>query len=437
MSVMIGHAASNEYGGTHGGNPGDQTGNEVCIRTWYNRPWNLMFRPKDATVAEKIAVAMEQACANDNVGYNQNNRTSLFVAAKAKKWDISKVTTKVDCDCSALIAVCCNAAGLSVSKDNWTGVQKANLLATNAFTMYSTSQYLTQEDYLKRGDILLYEGHHTAVVLTNGSKTQPNVDYTGKGIGYATATTSMNIRTGAATSYPIIQTISAGTKLEVLEKLSNGWYKVVWTNISVGYGYVSNATGGYFKYVDKPGTNYRGTATTTTSMHIRTKPSTTGTSLGTVSAGTKLNVIEIMPNKWYKVEFKNSIGYISNTNGKYCKFSANPIYKWPEPIAKATAYSSMYVRDEASILGKKLGTISAKKTVDVYERAAKEVEEYQANERTLTQYIIGAISSLDVPKTPSVKGNTAMAAYFLVPAELFRSCPYFTERALEKFIPIA
>lgn len=368
MSVMIGHAASNEYGGTHGGNPGDQTGNEVCIRTWYSRPWNVMLRPKNTKVAEKIAVAMEQACANDNVGYNQNNRTSLYFAAKEKNWDISKITKKVDCDCSALAAVCCNAAGLAISKDNWTGVQKDNMMATGAFVLYTASKYLNQEDYLKRGDVLLYEGHHTAVVLTNGSKTEPNVNYTGKGIGYATALTSMNIRTGAGTSYPIIQSISAGTKLEVLEKLSNGWYKVVWTNTSLGYGYVSNAGGGYFKYEDKPAKNYRGVATTTTSMHIRKSPSTLGKSLGTVSANTKLNVIDIMPNKWYMIEWKGSYAYISNSNGKYCKFTENLNYKWPQPVAKATAYASMNVRDADSTLGKKIGVVSAKQTVDVLER---------------------------------------------------------------------
>ena len=368
MNVMIGHAGSNEWGGIYGGNPGDQTGTEVFIRTWYNRPWNLMFRPKNTTIAEKIAVAMEQACANDNVGYNQNNRTSLYFAAKDKNWDISKITKKVDCDCSSLVAVCCNAAGLAVSKDNWTGAQKDNLMKTGAFVMYTGSKYIAQEDYLKRGDILLLEGHHTAVVLTNGSKAEPNKDYTGKGIGFAVAKTSMNIRTGAGTSYPIIQTISAGTKVEVLEKLSNGWYKIAWSNVSNGYAYVSNAGGEFFKYEDKPAANFRGVATTTTSMHIRTLPSTRGKSLGTVSANTKLNVIEIMPNKWYKVEWKGSFAFISNSNGKYCNFTVNANYKWPQPVAKATAYASMNVRDDYSILGKKLGTISGGKTVDVLER---------------------------------------------------------------------
>ena len=35
MAVLIGHASINEKGKVTGGKKGDQTGKEVCIRTWY------------------------------------------------------------------------------------------------------------------------------------------------------------------------------------------------------------------------------------------------------------------------------------------------------------------------------------------------------------------------------------------------------------------
>lgn len=369
MAVMIGHAGSNEYGTTHGGVAGDQTKAEVFIRTWYNRPWNVMFRPKDVKIAEKIAVAMEQACANDHIGYNQNNRTSLYYAAKEKNWDLSKITKNVDCDCSSLVAVCCNAAGLTVSKDNWTGAQKTNLEATKAFTTYTASKYLNQESYLRRGDILLYEGHHTAVVLSNGSNVEPVVDYSGKGIGYAVAFGSMNIRTGSSTNYPIIDTISAGTKLEVLEILSNGWYKIVYKYVTNGYAYVSNAGGGYFRYEPKTAANYRGTAIATTSMNIRATNTTMGKKLGTVSKDAKLDVIDIMPNKWYLIKYNGKEAYVSNANGKYFNFIANTKYVWPNVVAKAKAYGSMNIRTFPKVAGSAvLGTISGGTVLDVIER---------------------------------------------------------------------
>ncbi|MCM1173813.1 MAG: insulinase family protein [Blautia sp.] len=51
------------------------------------------------------------------------------------------------------------------------------------------------------------------------------------------------------------------------------------------------------------------------------------------------------------------------------------------------------------------------KTVDVYEKAADYIRNFDADERTMTQYIIGAVSELDMPMTPSVKGAYSLAGY--------------------------
>lgn len=51
------------------------------------------------------------------------------------------------------------------------------------------------------------------------------------------------------------------------------------------------------------------------------------------------------------------------------------------------------------------------KTVDVYENAADYIENFHADERTITQYIIGAISDLDTPMTPAAKGLYSMTGY--------------------------
>lgn len=169
MAVKIGHASSDENKSAKGGIAGDQTGNEVKTQNWYNRSkgWSTVFRPKNSTVAEKIATAMEQACANSKIGYDQSQRTTLFTKAKEKNWNLSKITSNCECDCSSLVAVCVNAAGISVSKDMYTGNQKAVLNATGQFELLTDSKYLTYDKHLKRGDILLGTGH-TAVVLSDG-----------------------------------------------------------------------------------------------------------------------------------------------------------------------------------------------------------------------------------------------------------------------------
>lgn len=38
------HASINEFNGITGGKPGDQTGREICVRSYYNSPWDCVLR---------------------------------------------------------------------------------------------------------------------------------------------------------------------------------------------------------------------------------------------------------------------------------------------------------------------------------------------------------------------------------------------------------
>jgi len=77
-----------------------------------------------------------------------------------------------------------------------------------------------------------------------------NKSYVGKGIGTAVSLCAMNVRSGASTNYASYGVINKGTKVEVLETLSNGWYKIVWSGASCGYAYTSN-TDKYYDYTPK------------------------------------------------------------------------------------------------------------------------------------------------------------------------------------------
>jgi Zn-dependent M16 (insulinase) family peptidase len=52
-----------------------------------------------------------------------------------------------------------------------------------------------------------------------------------------------------------------------------------------------------------------------------------------------------------------------------------------------------------------------KNSIDVFEKAADYLRNFDADDRTILQYIIGAISDLDTPKTPSGKGAYGLTAY--------------------------
>ena len=53
-----------------------------------------------------------------------------------------------------------------------------------------------------------------------------------------------------------------------------------------------------------------------------------------------------------------------------------------------------------------------KETLEVYEKAAEYIRNFRADERTMTKYVIGAISDKDMPLTPQAKGIRSMSAYF-------------------------
>ena len=169
-TMMIAHASGDENGDYYNGRAGDQTLIEVCVRSWYNRPWSCVLRPKDPQMAEKIATAMENAANNNNIGYDMNDRNTLYYAAQKTGWDPGKVTTLCETDCSALVSVACMYAGIKPSvlfqsgNSSVTWNLKDRLMGTGKFTLYTTKAHIAGTGKLKRGDILLYEGHHTGVV---------------------------------------------------------------------------------------------------------------------------------------------------------------------------------------------------------------------------------------------------------------------------------
>lgn len=173
MAVKIGHASIDEHGKAQGGSAGDQTKKEVCTRAWYGGGWHTVLRPKDKTLAEKSAAACEAACANNKIGYDQYGRNSLHKQAKAVGYDLDKITTACECDCSSLMHVCAMAGGADLNYGS-NGMTTRNmvdkLVATGAYEKLTDSKYLTTDVHLKRGDILVKNGH-TVMVLEDGTYT--------------------------------------------------------------------------------------------------------------------------------------------------------------------------------------------------------------------------------------------------------------------------
>ena len=227
MSVLIGSARSS-FGNTA---PGDQhSGLEVSTQKWYlhAKGWYVL-RAKDAAAREKIAVAMERACANNNIGYSQPTRNTLYSDVKPYGFDPAKTTKKVNTDCSALVRVCVNFAGIAAG-DFITSSEVRVLMATGAFELFTDDAHCKRDDYLLRGDILVTRTKgHTVVALGNGAKAGEElqdapVEPVQEG-EIVVAAGSWNLRRGPGTQYGVVKTVHGGDKLVKVDP--DGWIPVL------------------------------------------------------------------------------------------------------------------------------------------------------------------------------------------------------------------
>lgn len=176
MAVLIGNASISENG-TIRGKAGDQTGREVTTRKWYrhSKGWyalECIVPGMEAYIAE----AMEKACANPDIGYNQYENQTLWNDVKPFGWDPSKTTKKVNTDCARLVRVCvqyaCAKMGMDIIIPDFYTATMANVLVrTGLFRKLSDPKYTAQDLYLRRGwPMVTRTKGHAIVVLENGSK---------------------------------------------------------------------------------------------------------------------------------------------------------------------------------------------------------------------------------------------------------------------------
>lgn len=248
MAVKIGHAVHSETGGREGAS-GDQIqqqgkrNEEVQLSTWYvsGDGWGWYIEAKDAVLLERMAVMMEQACANPNIGYSRTYRYNWYNSAKKNGGDVTKASG--DCDCSSLVSGIANLAGANVTNKLATASMLNAFKKSGDFNIYTDEDHLKSDKYAKRGGIYLRVGH-TLMVLENGSKAfsdAPAMEFHADAVKppYVLVLGGrVNVRTGSGTGNPILYEEKKGSKLTFLDRdAKTGWYCI---DTPHGLGYISN-----------------------------------------------------------------------------------------------------------------------------------------------------------------------------------------------------
>ena len=114
------------------------------------------------------------------------------------------------------------------------------------------------------------------------------------------------------------------------------------------------------------------------------------------------------------VQYVERAGHIKKYHGTYriLKVILSYDYLWIQVRVKGGAYGCMsgFKRNGESYLVSYRDP-HLKRTLDVYKGIPDYIRNFQADERDMTKYVIGTISNLDAPLTPSVKGSRGLSAY--------------------------
>jgi len=179
-----------------------------------------------------------------------------------------------------------------------------------------------------------------------------------KVIATGKTTAQLNVRKGSSTKYAKIGSLSKGAKVEIVSKLSNGWYKIKYKGT---YGYVSGAYVKLDSEQPKPGEDEKIIATgktTVSSLNVRSGPSSNYSKLGILTKGTKVEVVERYSNGWYKIKYKGSYGYVS---GAYVSLDGSK----GEVIATGKTTAGLNVRSGAGTGYKKIGYLNKGTKVEI------------------------------------------------------------------------
>lgn len=235
---MIANCGHDERGKYTGGKAGDQSGTEWQIRTWYKYSggWTCVLRHPDPAVRKEIAKLARASANNDLIGYDQNQRGTFWTHLKASGYDPAQITIACEADCSSGTSSIVKAVGYRLNIQKLKNVNAAlttsgieSAYKAAGFQVLKDNKYLTSDQYLLEGDIILKTGHHVCINVSNGSKVSASetadvktkieaAKYRDKSLSGTyivnTQKDPLMLRSGAGSNKTIITKMPKGTKVQ-------------------------------------------------------------------------------------------------------------------------------------------------------------------------------------------------------------------------------
>ncbi|SQC06918.1 mannosyl-glycoprotein endo-beta-N-acetylglucosamidase domain-containing protein [Clostridium perfringens] len=186
----------------------------------------------------------------------------------------------------------------------------------------------------------------------------------GNSFGEIISSEDLGLRKGADSSHEIITSIPSGARVNIIDKVSDNWYKVGYKDF-VGYVEAKDIRIlGYNLNQDNVA------LISANQLNVRTSPNENGQVIGTLYKNNKVNVLDKSIDGWYKIDFNGRRAYISSKYVNLISYKNNEVKtevkKDPiEGTGKVNINTALNVRQASTTSSRIIGSLKGGEKVNI------------------------------------------------------------------------
>ncbi|EOU1461994.1 SH3 domain-containing protein [Clostridium perfringens] len=186
----------------------------------------------------------------------------------------------------------------------------------------------------------------------------------GNSFGEIISSEDLGLRKGADSSHEIITSIPSGARVNIIDKVSDNWYKVGYKDF---VGYVEA------KDIRVLGDNLNQDNVgliSANQLNVRTSPNENGQVIGTLYKNDKVNVLDKSIDGWYKIDFNGRRAYVSSKYVNLISYKNNEVKTEvkKEPIegtGKVNINTALNVRQASTTNSRIIGSLKGGEKVNI------------------------------------------------------------------------
>ncbi|HAT4274435.1 TPA: SH3 domain-containing protein, partial [Clostridium perfringens] len=182
----------------------------------------------------------------------------------------------------------------------------------------------------------------------------------GNSFGEIISSEDLGLRKGADSSHEIITSIPRGARVNIIDKVSDNWYKVGYKDF---VGYVEA------KDIRVLGDNLNQDNVgliSANQLNVRTSPNENGQVIGTLHKNDKVNVLDKSIDGWYKIDFNGRRAYVSSKYVNLISYKNNEVKtEVKKGTGKVNINTALNVRQASTTNSRIIGSLKGGEKVNI------------------------------------------------------------------------